>query len=137
MTTPLIQQAAKFYASPETLFEMYMDSETHSAATGAPAKMSRELGGSWSAHGGQIGGKNLMILPGRMIVQAWRAAHWRKEDISVLILCFSKLSDGARLDLVHVGVPEYDHEGVSQGWPKYYWEPWRLYIKAQKKRRRG
>jgi activator of HSP90 ATPase len=137
VTTPVIQQAAKFYTSPETLFGMYMDSATHSAATGAPAKMSRETSGSWSAHGGKIGGKNLMILPGRMIVQAWRAAHWKKEDISVVVLCFSKLPGGARLDLVHVGVPEYDHEGVSLGWPKYYWEPWRLYIKAQKKRRRG
>ena len=133
--TPAIQQSAKFYVSPEVLFEMYMNSAKHAAATGAPAKMSRKAGGTWSAHGGQIGGKNLMILPGRMIVQAWRAAHWKKEDVSILVLKFSKLADGARVDLVHAGVPDYDYKDVSRGWLKYYWEPWRKYISAQKRKR--
>ena len=39
--TPTIEQSAKFSASPAVLFEMYMDSAKHSAATGAPARISR------------------------------------------------------------------------------------------------
>jgi activator of HSP90 ATPase len=126
--TPAIQQRVTFRASPKALFEMYLDSRKHAAATGAPAKMKRKAGGSWSAHGGQIGGQNLLIVPGRMVVQAWRAAHWKKQDLSILVLKFSKAPGGARVDLVHAGVPKYDHKGVREGWEKYYWKPWKRYL---------
>jgi hypothetical protein len=25
-------------------------------------------------------------------------------------------------------VPEEDFAGVSEGWPKFYWNPWRVYL---------
>ena len=37
--TEAIQQPVEFDASPETLYEMYMDSRKHSKATGQPAKL--------------------------------------------------------------------------------------------------
>jgi hypothetical protein len=30
--------------------------------------------------------------------------------------------------LVHANVPQHDHRGVSEGWPTYYWKPWKKYI---------
>jgi hypothetical protein len=27
-----------------------------------------------------------------------------------------------------VGVPAYDQKGVREGWPKYYWRPWKKYL---------
>jgi activator of HSP90 ATPase len=129
--TPAIQQRVTFRASPKVLFEMYLDSRKHAAAIDAPAKMSREIGGAWSAWGGQIGGRNLLIVPGRMVVQAWRAAHWKKRDISVLVLTFEKVPGGARVNLVHAGVPQYDHKGVREGWVNYYWKPWKKYLASK------
>jgi hypothetical protein len=35
--------------------------------------------------------------------------------------------------LAHVGVPEYDHQGVTDGWVKFYWEPWKAYLAARKR----
>jgi hypothetical protein len=52
--TPTILQRVRFSASPETLFEMYMDSKKHAASTGGPAKMSRKVGETWSAAGGAV-----------------------------------------------------------------------------------
>ena len=58
-----------------------------------------------------------------------RATHWKDADLdSVLILNFSKVPGGTRIDLVHVGVPAHDHKGVTKGWPKYYWKPWTKYL---------
>lgn len=106
-----------------------MDSKKHSAATGGPAKMSRKVGGTFTAWGGQLRGKNLLIVPKRMIVQSWRSSNFKKSDAdSILVITFSKTATGGRVDLVHAGVPEQDHAGVSQGWAKYYWEPWRTYL---------
>jgi len=132
--TPTISQQVKFSASPETLFGMYMDSMKHAASTGAPAKLSRKAGGAWRAHGGMIGGKNLLIVPGKKIVQTWRAGFWKKDELSVLIMTFEKAPGGAIVGIVHVGVPQHDQKGVRNGWPKYYWKPWKKYLKAQKKK---
>ena len=129
--TPALQQSVEFDAMPERLYEMYMDSKQHAQATGAPAKVSRRAGGAFSAFGGQLKGKNLLVVPTKMIVQTWRAEMWKKSDPdSILVIEFHKTKTGSRVDLVHVNVPEYDHQGVTDGWRHYYWEPWRVYLEA-------
>ena len=127
--TEAIQQSVEFNTPPATLFEMYVDSRKHSKATGAPAKVSRKAGAVFTAFAGALRGKNLLIVPNKMIVQAWRSSAFKKSDAdSILILTFSKTPSGARVDLVHANVPEQDHQGVTEGWKKYYWDPWRAYL---------
>jgi activator of HSP90 ATPase len=137
MTKPIVQ-CVTFEASPAELFQMYIDSRKHSAATGSKAVVSSKVGAKFTAFEGTLSGRNLVVVPNRMIVQAWRASHWRKTDLdSILTLTFSKAAAGGRVDLVHVGVPQHDHNGVRLGWPKYYWKPWRSYLKKQKAMRRA
>ena len=133
--TKAIQQSVEFNASPQTLFNLYMDSRKHSAATGARAELGRRPGDPFTAFDGMLQGKNLVIVPKKMIVQAWRAASWKKADPdSILILTFSKTESGGRVNLVHVNVPEYDHKGVTEGWKKYYWKPWQVYLEGRKRK---
>jgi len=134
--TPVIEAAAIFHnATPADLYELFMDSAKHSAATGAPAEISRKIGGKWSAFGGMILGKNLALVPNRMIVQTWRSSAWKKADPdSILVVRFEKsTSGGATVHLAHIGVPPYDHKGVTQGWMNYYWKPWKEYLRARKR----
>jgi len=134
--TKAIQQSVRFSAPPGELFEMYLDSKKHSEATGGVARMSRKAGGRFTAWHGQLAGRNLLIVPGKLIVQTWRSTHWPTSDPgSILILRFSKAPGGGQVDLVHENVPEHDRKGVTQGWPKYYWEPWKKYL-AQKAKAR-
>lgn len=129
--TKAIQQSVRFNASPETLYEMYVDSRKHSDATGAPAKLNRQAGSAFTAFGGMLRGRNLLVVPGKMIVQSWRSKDWNAADAdSILILTFSRAGSGGRVDLVHANVPEHDHRGVTEGWQKYYWKPWRAYLAA-------
>jgi activator of HSP90 ATPase len=128
-----IVQSAKFSASPKELFETFLDSKKHSAATGAPAKISRKVGGEFTAWHGQLWGRNLMIVPGRLIVQAWRSTNFKKSDLdSILVLEFTKDGNGGRVQMVHANVPEQDHKGVANGWPKYYWKPWKKYFATKR-----
>ena len=133
---PVIEQAASFpNVTPADLYELFMDSAKHSAATGAPAKISRRVGGKWSAFDGMIVGKNLLLVPNQMIVQTWRSTAWKKADLdSILVVCFEKYYTGAAVHLAHVGVPPYDHKGVTQGWMNYYWKPWKDYLRARKRK---
>jgi activator of HSP90 ATPase len=127
--TKAILQSVKFSVKPAKLFELYMDAKEHSAATGSPVKISRNVGGAFRAFGGAISGRNLLIVPKKMIVQAWRSTHFKRTDPdSILVLCFSKAPGGGRVHLVHVNVPRQDHKGVTHGWPKYYWKPWKRYL---------
>jgi activator of HSP90 ATPase len=107
---------------------MYLDSRKHSKSTGMKARISRKAGGLFHAFDGMLEGKNLLVVSDKQIVQLWRATHWKKEDWSILTLTFSKVAGGAQIDLVHVGVPAYDQKGVREGWPKYYWKPWKRFL---------
>ena len=129
--THAIQQFVTLKAPPRELFNTFLDARKHSALTGAPARISRKQGARFSAFGGQLLGRNLLIVPGRLIVQSWRSAGWKASDAdSILILSFSKAKGGGRIDLVHVGVPKHDHKGVTGGWKKYYWAPWKRRLAA-------
>jgi activator of HSP90 ATPase len=132
---PAILQSVKFNCPPSTLFAMYMDSAKHSASTGQRAKISRRAGGSFTAFNGAIRGTNLLVIANRMVVQAWRSSHWKRSDPdSILIFQFSKAAGGSQVDLVHVNVPDHEHKGVTEGWKKYYWKPWKAYLSAQKRK---
>ncbi len=127
--TRAIEQRVRFPASPAQLFKLYMDSRQHSVATKAKALVNRKVGSTFSAFDGMITGKMLAIVPDRMLVQSWRAAHWKKTDLdSTLVLVFHKVKDGTEVHLTHVNVPEHDHAGVTSGWKTYYWKPWREYL---------
>jgi activator of HSP90 ATPase len=130
--TKAIEQSVRFAAPPEELFEMYLDSKKHSAATGGLARVSRKTGGQFTAWNGQLRGRNLLVMPRAMVVQRWRSTQWKASDPdSILILTFRKVPGGGQVDLVHANVPDYDQDGVSEGWPTYYWKPWKKYLERR------
>jgi activator of HSP90 ATPase len=127
--TRAVQQSVKLPASPEELYRTFLDSKKHTAMTSMPAKITAKVGGKWSAFGGSIWGRNIMFIPGKMVVQSWRSRAFEKSDAdSILVVTFTKVPGGSRVDLVHVNVPEQDHKGVTDGWRQYYWGPWRKYL---------
>jgi activator of HSP90 ATPase len=133
--TPTIQQSVVLPAKPKELFDTYLDSKKHTAVTGGKARISRKVGAKFTVWNGVLSGHNLLIVPGRMIVQAWRSVHFKRSDPdSILVLEFSKAPGGGRINLVHAIVPPQDHKGVKGGWPKYYWKPWKKYLLAKKKK---
>lgn len=128
-----IQHAVRFSASPDQLFNIYMNSRKHSAAIAARAAISRKVGARFTAHDGWIRGKNLAIVPKRMIVQSWRGADWKKTDLdSILILAFSRAPGGGRIALVHANVPDKWHALIKRGWHTHYWNRWRVYLRRKR-----
>jgi activator of HSP90 ATPase len=118
-----------FKVTPKILFELYMDSKKHSMATGAKAVMSRKAGGSFKAHHGYIGGKNLLIIPNKMIVQTWRGSDWPKsEEDSIFILSFKPIGKGTEMTMVHTNLSQKQAIHVNKGWHDFYWTPWKKYL---------
>jgi activator of HSP90 ATPase len=125
----VIRQTVVLPASAETLFDMYLDPAAHQAITGAPVDIGDERGSEFKAFDGALTGTILEVLKPRLIIQSWRSKVFKAEDPdSTLILSFTPESDEGRIDLIHLDVPGHDYDGVTQGWEKYYWAPWRAYL---------
>jgi uncharacterized protein YndB with AHSA1/START domain len=125
----VIRQSVVLPASAEKLFEMYMNPSTHQAITGAPVDIGEKRGSKFKAFDGALTGTILEVITPRLIIKSWRSVNFMDEDPdSTLILSFTSEGDEGRIDLVHLDVPDQDYDGVSQGWEKYYWTPWRTYL---------
>lgn len=125
----VIRQSVVLPASAEKLFEMYINPLTHQAITGAPVDIGEKRGSKFKAFDGALTGTILEVIEPRLIVKSWRSVNFMDEDPdSTLILSFASEGDEGRIDLVHLDVPDQDYDGVSQGWEKYYWTPWRTYL---------
>jgi len=123
MQTKTIRQTATFGASPMDVYEMLMDSKKHASLSGERARISRRVGGSFSAWGTHISGFNLALQPGRKIVQAWRALDWWPDHYSIAIFDLKDVAGGTLLDFTQIGVPPHRYEGHCRGWRQAYWTP--------------
>jgi uncharacterized protein YndB with AHSA1/START domain len=125
-----IEQRVTFRAAPERLYDIYMDARKHAAAIGSTVVLERRVSGWFTAFGEMLRGRNLALVPGHLIVQTWRGADWTKSDLdSLLVLAFDRARGGGRIHLVHAHVPDRRAAGIRRGWKKYYWTPWKAYLR--------
>ena len=127
MSTP-IHQEVTFQASPARVYDALMESAQFSALSGAPADVSREVGGPFSLFGGAIVGRNVELAPSKRIVQAWRATPWADGAYSIVRFELAGEGAGTRLTLDHTGFPEGEEEHLTTGWHRNYWEPLRTHL---------
>jgi activator of HSP90 ATPase len=126
-----LHQSIKFKASSHDLFDALMDSKKHTDFTGAEAKISRKVGGKFSAWDDWAEGKNLEIVPDKKIVQTWRGSDWPKGHYSTITFEFKKMDKGTRLDFNQKGIPEEFYDDIAQGWNEWYWEKLKQYFKEK------
>jgi len=108
---------------------MYLDPVSHAAFTGSPVEIGPKPGDAFVAFDGMLTGETVHTQSGRLIVQTWRSQNWKPEAVdSVVVLTFWPQADEGRIELVHTHVPDDDFDGVSRGWHKFYWGPWRTYL---------
>src|SRR5262249_26164312 len=65
MRTRTLQQMVTFKASPHQVYDILMNSKKHQSLSGEPAKISRKVGGKFTAWGSHISGINLVLKPGK------------------------------------------------------------------------
>ncbi len=64
-----IHQEIDFKASPKRIYEALMNDKEHGEFTGGPAKISRDVGGAISCHGGHVVGRNVELIPNKRILE--------------------------------------------------------------------
>src|SRR5690606_24200800 len=124
-----IHQEVVIDASPEQIYEAYMDSAKHAEFTAnGEATISRDAGGEFSCHGGAISGRNIELVPNERIVQACRVMNWEPGVYSVVIMELVKEGEKTKVVLDHDGFPEGEAEQLGPGWHARYWVPLKNYF---------
>jgi uncharacterized protein YndB with AHSA1/START domain len=123
-----IHQEALVAAPPERVFELLTNGTLFGAATGQPAEITDREGDCFSLFGGRVEGRQIELVSGRRVVQAWRfgARHpspWEPGVYSTVRFRLEPVGDGTRLVIDHTGIPEEWIEHISSGYPTFYQEP--------------
>jgi len=127
-TRASLHQEVTFNVTPQRFYEVLLDSKQFAAVTGLPADIDPKAGGAFSTFGGLIVGRNVELIPGQRIVQAWRPTNWPPGVYSIVKFELKPKGAGVLVVLDHTGFPESDFDGLSSGWPERYWEPLKKYF---------
>ena len=127
--------ASTIPATPEAIYDAWLDSAGHSAMTGAKAEASDKIGAPFTAWDGYIWGKNIELVRGERIVQSWRTTQFSDSDPdSILTVKLAPTEGGTRLTLVHSNAPD-DYKGYEEGgWEDNYFAPMKEYFSEKRRR---
>jgi uncharacterized protein YndB with AHSA1/START domain len=130
-----IRQEVLFPVSPERVYELLTDSARFAAATGRPANIGPDEGDEFSIFGDYIQGRQIELVPGQRIVQAWRGGDWDAGVYSFVRFTLTREGSGTKLVVDHDAYPAgkspmYSswHEHLSANWPVFYFEPFAKYF---------
>ncbi len=117
-------------ATPEAVYNAWLDSDGHSKMTGGPAEASSDVGAEFRAWDGYISGRNLELEPGRRILQTWRTQEFQESDEdSQLEITLDSVPDGTELTIKHTKLPD-DGMHYKDGWVEHYFEPMKAYFRG-------
>lgn len=134
LKTTTITQKVIIPASPEEVYDAFINPKKHSAFTGAKAMGKPIVGAEIRAWDGYITGKNLELEKGKRIVQEWSTSEWPKGyPPSKLTLTFCNVEGDTELTMIHSKVPAEQAEEYRQGWIDNYWDLLKEYFKNKRK----
>jgi uncharacterized protein YndB with AHSA1/START domain len=128
-----LKQTVLFQAPPRAVYDLLMVSKLHAAFTGEGAKVSPKVDGPVRAYGGYIEARNVLLLPGKRIVQAWRAEDWVEGWYSTATWEFDAVAGGTRMTFIQDNIPADALKDMQDGWVEFYWEKMKDYLKKKAK----
>jgi len=123
-----IHQEVDFKTSPQRIYEALLDEKQFSAFSGTAAQIHREAGGAFKLFGGRVIGRNIELIPGQRVVQAWRVETWAPGFYTIVRFELTAHGSETRIVFDHTGFAPEDREHLSEGWPRMYWDPLRKYL---------
>jgi uncharacterized protein YndB with AHSA1/START domain len=122
-------------ASPEAVYDAWLDSDRHAAMTGAPAKAGARVGDVHASWDGYITGETSRLVPGKRIVQSWRTTDFAdSEPDSTIVIELEPTNTGTRLMLSHCGAPDDQTDYEHGGWEDFYFAPMKAYFAKERQK---
>ncbi len=125
MTTDTIEVSGLVAATPQQIFDAFLDGPAHAAMTGAPASCEGTgVGARTSAWEGYIEATTTELEPPTRIVQAWRTQSFPDgAPDSRLEILLEAVPGGCRVTFAHSAIPAGQGQDYEGGWVTHYLEP--------------
>jgi len=120
----VIKQKVIINASPEEVYDAYVNPKKHAEFTGSPTTGTPKVGGKFTAWDGYISGKYIVLVEGKKIVHKWKTTEWPAGyPPSLVKLNLRKKGKVTELTMIHTDVPSEQAEEYARGWKDFYWNP--------------
>ena len=128
-----IHQESVIDAKPLEVYSFLTDGETFATATGKGARLENCEGSAFSLFDGRVEGRQIELVPGEWVVQAWRFgdAHpdaWNPGVYSIVRFTLTAAGDRTRFVVDHDAIPAEWHDHIETGYPIFYQEPMTRYF---------
>lgn len=124
-----IHQEVVIPASPDRVYAVLTNGAQFTEATaGRVAEIAAADGGVFTLFGGAIHGRQIELVPGARVVQAWRTKMWEPGVYSLVRFTLVAEGTGTKVVLDHSGFPDGQQEHLAAGWGANYWEPLTKYF---------
>ena len=115
-------------ATPQDVYQAWLDTDQHSQMTGSPARVSDQVGDEFEAWDGYIQGMNLKLEPFGRIIQSCRTTEFDSIDTdSLLEIRFAEHQEGTQITIHHSKLPAHGMQ-YQQGWIDAYFAPMQEYF---------
>lgn len=94
-----------------------------------PCEMSDKVGFEFSLWGGEIYGKNIEVVKGKLLIQEWFGGKWDKPSIATFVL--SSKDGQTTIDFTNTDIPDAEFSDIEQGWKDYYLGPLKDYLEKR------
>ena len=132
MTTEKISVVTEVSASPEDVYDAWLDSKRHSAMTGGRAEIAARVGGRHTAWDGYIEGQIVDLQAGLRIAKLWRTREFPVDaPDSHVEITFLPVAGGTRVAVFHTEIPEGQGQRYELGWEQHYFAPMRAYFRKR------
>ena len=129
-TRTSLRQSVVLPAPPARVYAALLDARQFAAFTGEPAWVTARPGYRFSMFGDRIIGRNIDLVPGSLIVQAWRPTHWAPGVYSLVRLELKPHGHGTIVTLDQAAFPQGEYDSLERSWSNQYWTPLRKYLSA-------
>ncbi len=135
-----IHQQAAIAADPAQVYELLADAEALSALSGMSGQAGRSAGEEFAAFDGHVTGRQIELVPGRRVVQAWRFPVWDDGRYSIVRFTLEPEDGGTVLVIDQDGEPDGPdalgchrtwHDHLDANWPTFYLTPLTTHFPAQ------
>jgi len=111
-------------AKPKQIYDAWLDSRGHAKMTGGqPASITAAEGDRFTVWWGYITGRNIVLEPGRRIVQSWRTMQFQDSDFdSQIEVLLEPVVGGTRVTIHHRNMPDGLTNYRDAGWQRDYFD---------------
>ena len=131
MTDHIHLETAIPVAAPEQVYELLTNGAKFGDVTGQPGKGGGAAGAYFSLFNEWLEGRQIELVPGERISQAWRFTDWEPGVYSIVRFTLTRDGDGTKLTVDQDGVPAGVHEHVRTNWREFYFAPFIKHFASQ------